>query len=400
MDLIESIKVYVRNSFEQSKNGQLPYHNWKHSENVFNATTLIAGNVNITLSDDEMEQLKIAALFHDMGYLESSVDHEERSAVIAEKFLKEKNYPSNSIEEVKRFIRATKLKHTPKDDLERIIMDADLSHLGRKNYLQTTYKYLKDEISDAQKESLTDKDWAESCFSFLKAHEFMTDYAKKHFGATKRKNMEDLKTIVNESREDKSLVEKKKKKAKPDKEVQGNPLKGVETMFRIALKNHVSLSAIADNKANTLISVNAIIISIVLSALFPKLDSNPYLFYPSVTILIGSFITIILAILSTIPNVTRGEVNKEEVNEKKGNLLFFGNFHKMKLEDFEWSMSQLMESKDYIYSSMSRDLFFLGKVLNKKYMLLRYAYFAFMLGLFSSIVVFVLNVIPFLGTNN
>jgi len=189
-----------------------------------------------------------------------------------------------------------------------------------------------------------------------------------------------------------------KGKTVPHKKGQKNPLKGVETMFKIALRNHVDLSAIADKKANTMISVNAIIISIVLSALFPKLDSNPFLFAPSVTILIGCFVTVILSILSTIPNVTRGLIDKEEVEEKKGNLLFFGNFHKMELKDYEWSMHQLMESKDYIYDSMTRDLYFLGRVLNKKYILLRWAYYTFMLALLASIVVFVINVSPYIGT--
>ena len=151
-----------------------------------------------------------------------------------------------------------------------------------------------------------------------------------------------------------TVTPSKKKKEK-------DPLKGVETMFRVALRNHINLSAIADQKANTLISVNAIIISIVLSALFPKLDSNPYMFYPSISILLTSLTTIILATFSTIPNITRGLVTKSEVEQKKGNLMFFGNFHRMSLSDYEWSIQRLMESKEYIYGSLTRDLFFFGK---------------------------------------
>lgn len=201
----------------------------------------------------------------------------------------------------------------------------------------------------------------------------------------------------NNNQDQLSLTNKDDSKSAKKKK-QKDPLKGVETMFRIALKNHVSLSAIADNKANTLISVNAIIISIVLSALFPKLDSNPFMFYPSIAILATAFATIIISILSTIPNVTRGVVTKEEVESEKGNLLFFGNFHKMTLSEYEWSINTLIESKDYIYNSLTRDLFFLGKVLNKKYTLLRYAFFVFGAGLLVSIFVFVLKVIPYIGT--
>ncbi|MEQ8624250.1 MAG: DUF5706 domain-containing protein [Vicingaceae bacterium] len=398
MDLIQSVKEHVKSRFESSTAGQLPYHNWKHTENVFNAAELIASNSSISFTDQQLINLKIAALFHDIGYLDSPKNHEEKSADIAEDYLKTKGFNASDIEEVKRLIKATKLNHTAKDDLERVIMDADLSHLGKDNYLKTTYKYLKEEISDTQKEQLTDKDWAESCFSFLKAHQYLTDFAKKHFGSVKDKNMEEVKTLLQkETKNDSSVSSSTTKKKKSKKPV--SPLKGVETMYKTALRNHMDLSAIADRKANTLISVNAIIISIVLSALFPKLDSNPYLFLPGVTILLSCIVTVILSILSTIPNVTRGLVTEAEVKNKEGNLIFFGNFHKMSLANYERSMNILMNDKDYLYNTLSRDLFFLGKVLNKKYRILRFSYIIFVIGLLASIAVFIINAMPFLGTN-
>lgn len=199
--------------------------------------------------------------------------------------------------------------------------------------------------------------------------------------------MTKIKSLAEELQEKKKKKKKKKKPTKAD-----SPLKGVETMYKVALRNHVNLSQIADNKVNTLISVNAIIISIVLSALFPKLDSNPFLFYPGMSILLFTIITIIISILSTIPNVNKGLITRKEVLEKKGNLLFFGNFFKMSQADYEWSMNELMNDKDYLYNSLTRDLNFLGKVLNKKYTLLRYAYFVFVIGLISSIFIFVFSI--------
>ena len=79
---------------------------------------------------------------------------------------------------------------------------------------------------------------------------------------------------------------------------------------------------------------------------------------------------------------------------KEGNLIFFGNFHKMPLEDYEWSIGELMKDRDYLYKSLTRDLYFLGKVLNRKYMLLRYSYYIFMIGLIASIIMFSLSVSP------
>jgi hypothetical protein len=95
-----------------------------------------------------------------------------------------------------------------------------------------------------------------------------------------------------------------------------------------------------------------------------------------------------LAVLATRPNVTSGEFTKEDVKNKKVNVLFFGNFHKMKLPDYEWAIQELVKDKDYIYSSLTKDLYFLGLVLNRKYNILRTTYTVFMIGIVISVIAF------------
>ena len=96
----------------------------------------------------------------------------------------------------------------------------------------------------------------------------------------------------------------------------------------------------------------------------------------------------ILSVLATRPNVTEGKFSKKDVEDKKVNLLFFGNFHKMSLPEFEWAIGELMKDKDYLYSSMTKDLYFLGKVLNRKYKILRITYLVFMIGIIVSVLAF------------
>ena len=76
------------------------------------------------------------------------------------------------------------------------------------------------------------------------------------------------------------------------------------------------------------------------------------------------------------------------VENKNVNLLFFGNFHKMKLNDFQWAMNELMKDKEYLYNSMTKDLYFLGKVLNRKYKILRITYTIFIIGILASVTAF------------
>ncbi|WP_370098762.1 Pycsar system effector family protein, partial [Xanthomarina gelatinilytica] len=167
--------------------------------------------------------------------------------------------------------------------------------------------------------------------------------------------------------------------------------RGIETMFRVQLKNHIELSAIADTKANILLSVNAIIISVALSNLIPKLDSpsNLFLVYPTLILMLFSVASVVLSVLSTRPKISNVAITKEMIKEKKTNILFFGNFQKMSLQDFEWGIDYLMENEETLYNSLTKDLYYLGLVLNRKYKLLRITYTVFMFGIIISAAAFI-----------
>src|SRR5690606_11165581 len=92
-----------------------------------------------------------------------------------------------------------------------------------------------------------------------------------------------------------------------------SPDRGIQTFYRVALRNHIKLSDIADTKANIMLSVNAIIISLVISNLVSKLDNNNYLIIPTAIFVLFSATTMILAVIATRPNITRGEFTKEDV---------------------------------------------------------------------------------------
>ena len=120
-------------------------------------------------------------------------------------------------------------------------------------------------------------------------------------------------------------VSKLKKKVKEVKELK--PTRGIETMFRITSKNHMELSAIADNKANIMISINSIILSVLVSVLIRKLEEYPHMTIPAVGLTLVCLTTIVFAVLATRPNVSKGKFKREDIINKETNLLFFGNFH-------------------------------------------------------------------------
>src|SRR5690606_41111692 len=156
------------------------------------------------------------------------------------------------------------------------------------------------------------------------------------------------------------------------------PDRGIETMFRITSTNNQRLSDMADNKANILITVNSIILSVVIALLLRKLDNNAHLIVPTAVLLCISLGTIVLAILATRPSVPDGYYSENDLKEKRVNLLFFGNFFKMDLNNYSKGMKQVMEDRDFLYNTLIKDVYSQGEVLGRKYRPLRQTYSLFM----------------------
>nr|WP_314896019.1 Pycsar system effector family protein [uncultured Flavobacterium sp.] len=387
MTLIDQAQDFVFNLLKDKLSVLYTYHNFNHTLGVVNAVNTLSDSENLNPSDKEI--LLIAAWFHDTGYINGCANHEDLSSVIAADFLKEKGKSDDYIKKVSSLIKATRKDSVPQTLFEKIIKDADYYHLFSEDYALAC-EFLRTEWENTEQKLFTDKDWAIENRDFLvNKHHFYTDYALKNWQPLKEKNIKKVqKKIKKVEEEAKEKLEKEIKK----REKEEKPDRGIDTLFRITLSNHTRLSGIADSKANILLSVNAIIISIALSTIIPKLDSpkNAHLVIPVFFMLISSVITIIFAILSTRPKVTKGVFTKQDIEDKKVNLLFFGNFYKMPLQDYEWAMNEMMKDREYLYNSMIKDLYFLGLVLEKKYRLLRIAYNLFMIGIVLSVIAFVI----------
>jgi hypothetical protein len=183
-----------------------------------------------------------------------------------------------------------------------------------------------------------------------------------------------------------------KKLAKLKEKESKKPTRGVETMFRITSENHMTLSGMADAKANIMISINSIILSILVGILIRKFEEYPNLVIPTLIIVVVCLCAIVFAILATRPNVSSGKFTRSDIMQKRTNLLFFGNFHRMQLDDYMWGMKEMLKDGDYLYGSLIKDIYFLGVVLGKKYRMLRISYTIFMFGFVIAILSFLLAI--------
>ncbi|TDS17441.1 Pycsar system effector family protein [Sphingobacterium paludis] len=373
--LIAKAKGYIQLHFA-GKNGIYCFHDKIHTTEVVSAVEEMADYY--MLSDEERFVVVCSAYFHDTGYLQGgSAGHEARSAKNAEFFLTQEQVSEEVKTKIKRCILSTKMPQSPENLLERILCDADLFHLGTASFSERN-KLMHKEAEEVQGEKIDKALWRGMTIMLLKNHHYHTDYAQEKLGEKKHENLEELM--------------KKEGKSKEKDERNKRPERGIETMFRISSSNNQRLSDMADNKANILLTVNSIILSMVVAVLLRRLDNDQHLVYPTIFLMVAVVLTMIFAILSTIPKIPDGRFHTEQVKQKKVNLLFFGNFYRMSYTDYEEGMGKVMLDSDLLYGMLTKDVYAQGVALGRKYRLLRYAYGIFMFGLTISVVAFSFSV--------
>lgn len=321
--IIDAARDYVLAQYQQHPRPNLVYHNLVHTQQVVQAAAQIAAHYR--LQDDELLAVYVAAWFHDAGYLmgEGKV-HEENGSKEALQFLQQQQVPENVQAMVQGAIMATKMPQSPHTLVEQIVCDADLSHLGSKEFPDRN-KLLRQELELTYEREIPAVKWLTNNIAFLTAHHYWTDYAQTLFKQQKEDNLaklqkklekksagaaEETSVIAGSTDAPKTATEKIKKEKikKPDR--------GVETMFRTTSTNHIRLSSMADSKAHIMISVNSIIISVILSVLVRRLEDYPNMVIPSIIFLTTAVLTVIFSVLATRPNVTSGVFTKVDIERK------------------------------------------------------------------------------------
>jgi Family of unknown function (DUF5706) len=405
--LLIEIESLVEKMFQDRQDPRLLYHNVQHTRDVVSAVITICGQYSL----DEKTCFPIisAAWFHDIGYLFSGPEnHEKVSAVRASEFLTGKGVDEDLIKTVSGCIMATKVPQQPHNLSEQIICDADLFHFGKPGFLEKS-RLLKLENELFTGKELSGTQWREVTIGFLTGHTYFTDFAIRELAPQKEKYLAELqkkqaKKLATHAKADNKTTglsnpvmpgelsnketEKGLKKEKIKSEKDETPTRGVETLFRLTSKNHMDMSAMADSKAGIMISVNSIIISVIITLLMRKLEDNPHLVIPTIILLLVNICTIIFSVLATRPKILGGQFTQEDIDNRKINLLFFGHFHRMSLEAYQEGIKQMLADKEYLYSSLVKDIYYLGVVLGRKYRYLRVSYTIFMYGLIMAVAAF------------
>lgn len=374
-------KDAVFNVYKDHYTRDFLFHNFAYVSRVDEALEILLAKVT-GLSDKSTEEIKVALWFHASGFYKDFELGGTTGISLAEDYMKSLHWETSRIQRVIDFINVTSGETKPELLEEQLLFDVAHYHLATSDFMELQ-KLWREELKLTKQTDYNDTEWYYYLSGVLRDFSFKTPQAREVWENGVNSNY--LKIRKQAAKGDK--ISKKEQK-NIDKQVE----KGRDTVFRIATRNHMALSENADRKAHILLSVNSIIISLLLSRLFPKLDSsgNAYLYTPTIVFMAFTVVSIILSVIATRPRITSGRFSKEELLSKKVNILFFGNFFRMKLKDYEDAMEVVLNDSDRIYNSLTKDLYYLGKVVARKYRILQWAYGIFMVGIVVSSLLYII----------
>ncbi len=191
--LLKKAEAFVTELFKSEASKNLTFHNLEHTREVARVVEEIAAAID--LPPIEQEILRLAAWFHDCGYLFQYVGHEEEGKKLAKAFLAEVRYPVNRLDKILACIEATKPSKTPETLTEKILCDADMSHLASEDYPSRLHD-LRKEWAFFLGRAYSDEDWIKLNTGFLSEHRYFTSYGQKILEPAKRKNVRRLEQMV------------------------------------------------------------------------------------------------------------------------------------------------------------------------------------------------------------
>jgi Family of unknown function (DUF5706) len=418
----EQVILFHKNNTDQRRY----YHNLSHTIRVVEAINQIGSFYNL----DERSNFIVcsASWMCDLENISAApAFHESKAGNPLDEFLHNLGIGEEEKEEIKKCISAGHSTKTADTLLEKIMSDALTFYFGSTAFKEYN-NLLRREIEAFTNKKIKGGEWRDNTIGILESHTFQTEYCQsllnkvkeenlhsiiqkqeeKHWvrhpanaGHKQRKSLHDLRSHLHHSSKNEPVTTKNPTIALntgdklENKETRTTKIKhhlrGVETMFKSSSSNHLRLSVMADNKAFIMISVNSILISVCIGLIIGKFVLVPKLFIPTVILLSVNVITVIYSVLATRPGVMKGKFTKQEVENKTVDLLFFGSYYKMSLEDFEFGMRHLMDDIEFLYGNLIRDIYQQGKNLGRKYRLLRISYNIFMYGVVLSVIAFIIS---------
>ncbi len=186
------LRKHIISGLKDNLSDELTYHGVHHTLDVLRVTNNYIRRSKI--KGREAKLLRIGALFHDFGFTQTYKDHEAKGCEIADEIMPDYGFSKADIKVVKGLIMATKVPQSPKTQLERIICDADLDYLGRRDFdpiSSSLFQELKNYgiLSDLN-------EWNKLQIGFLEGHQYHTAFARKNRQRIKEQRIQAIKKLI------------------------------------------------------------------------------------------------------------------------------------------------------------------------------------------------------------
>jgi len=190
----ELIRDMIFSRLERELSPKLYYHGVHHTrDDVLPAIERLASLAQI--KGEELLLLKIAAIYHDFGYTHHYLNHEAIGAGIASQELPEFGFSAEQVRRIAGMIMATRMPQSPKNELEKLICDADLDSLGREDFFVISHS-LRLELKEMGIITSV-KEWYTRQLKFLESHVYLSEFGRALRTEGKNRNILELRSILN-----------------------------------------------------------------------------------------------------------------------------------------------------------------------------------------------------------
>jgi len=191
--LIEEAREFVANILTLELSDKCMFHTINHTLEVLRNAEIIGKYSN--LNNNELNVLRMSALFHDVGYVDAYDGHEFYSVARVTAFLRSRDIEEESIKQVEVAILATKMPQSPRDKISEILCDSDLMYLTFDNYFEQI-DLMRKEWEMVGKATLNINQFHVNSLEFFKLHKYHTEYGKKVLQPRKEMNELLIRKIV------------------------------------------------------------------------------------------------------------------------------------------------------------------------------------------------------------
>ena len=385
--IVTGALAYANDFFNANHHTNLVFHNYQHASTVVEIIQQIASNESILTDDRNAAQL--AAIFYNIGFANDPNNFSFEAINAANNYIDSSQIDQKLRTDVHKCLKVLDENNFAASESQKLFLDGINAHELASN-LETSASIQKMEMELIGEKKISNISWNEQRLNRLLKTKFHFPYTKINFEPNLANSLLTYKQKVERNKLNGPKgwdIDQLRNFQSIERKI---PNSANQTFFRTNYRNHINLSAIADNKANIMISVNAILISVLISVLSYRniTETNPKVLMPVVIFLFSGLASLVFAVLSARPKVTRINEGVRDKKDIQKNITFFGNFVGMKLEEYEEAMDGMLRDSELVYGNMTRDLYYLGQVLDRKYRFLTMSYNIFMVGFAATVLTF------------